>query len=387
MRRRHNLSHHVWGIVTGLELVKQDKEGSTAAKDVYLMPGMAVDGYGREIVLLLPAQLDPGAFAAFRDAPPQYRTIWLEYSETLTQRPQPGYEQCDTTNQFGRVLEAFNIVVEPDEPFQDGITVASNLVNPVPQGQAYVPVLGAPVVPGDESIPYQEFPDEASTPRWLIRVGSVYWDGMQFLDSDKVPVVVNEGRTYVGSITSEILTPARDLLVRDRNTAVPLPPFDPNKNPPDPPDGVAMTIEGTLQVDRLLTAKSDIQVHGSVLDFRDKGGDDGGSQADKKKLFTISRNESNMAGGKDLRLQIGTDNKGNNRFAVDSDSNDLFTVTDNGNAAITGNASVAGSAAIVGDVTIAGVLDFGSLARQMINLSTTSDKRNCSDLTQRRFRS
>jgi len=44
LHRRHNLSHHSWGIVTGLELVLE--EGTPAVR-----PGLAVDGYGRDLLL------------------------------------------------------------------------------------------------------------------------------------------------------------------------------------------------------------------------------------------------------------------------------------------------------------------------------------------------
>src|SRR3989442_927644 len=46
LRRRHNLSHHSWGIVLGLEIVLE-QDGRPA-----LRPGVAIDGYGRELLLL-----------------------------------------------------------------------------------------------------------------------------------------------------------------------------------------------------------------------------------------------------------------------------------------------------------------------------------------------
>jgi hypothetical protein len=58
MRRRHNIGHHTFGIVAGLQVV--DVEGR-----VVVEPGMAVDGYGRELVLVTRTPLDvPGAFVA-----------------------------------------------------------------------------------------------------------------------------------------------------------------------------------------------------------------------------------------------------------------------------------------------------------------------------------
>lgn len=69
-RRRHNLSHHTWGIVVGLELVLQG-DGQPAVQ-----PGVAIDGYGRELVLV-----DRGVLG--RDVFDRYGTtrldLWLAY--------------------------------------------------------------------------------------------------------------------------------------------------------------------------------------------------------------------------------------------------------------------------------------------------------------------
>ena len=53
MRRRHLLAHHTWGIVVGLEI----KQGENSEIWV-VQPGIAVDGYGREIIVPEPEPLD-----------------------------------------------------------------------------------------------------------------------------------------------------------------------------------------------------------------------------------------------------------------------------------------------------------------------------------------
>src|SRR5438876_907383 len=121
MRRRHNLAQHTWGIVTGLELLAKAKDSPKGAYDIYVLPGMAVDGYGREVVVLQPFLLDPLLFRVFHN--PQYRTVWLEYSEELTQRPQTGYAQCDPPNQFTRLIETFSPVIDPNQPYHGDIMV------------------------------------------------------------------------------------------------------------------------------------------------------------------------------------------------------------------------------------------------------------------------
>ncbi len=52
LRRRHNLSHHGWGVVRGLTLVP-------TVSGVSVEPGLGSDGYGREV--LLPARLELSA--------------------------------------------------------------------------------------------------------------------------------------------------------------------------------------------------------------------------------------------------------------------------------------------------------------------------------------
>jgi len=65
MRRRHNVGQHTWGIVAGLELAQVPNGNPDNEVDIFLMPGMAVDGFGREIVVLSKFQLTPGLFASF----------------------------------------------------------------------------------------------------------------------------------------------------------------------------------------------------------------------------------------------------------------------------------------------------------------------------------
>src|ERR1700730_10965217 len=68
MRRRLNLAHHTWGIVSGLELVV----GANGV-DINITPGMAIDGFGREIVMFTPTQLDPALFRSFHGV--GYQTV------------------------------------------------------------------------------------------------------------------------------------------------------------------------------------------------------------------------------------------------------------------------------------------------------------------------
>src|SRR5260370_1044288 len=91
MRRRHNLGHHTWGIVTGLDLVEVPVAGDPTAVDVYIQPGMAIDGFGREIIVVAPVKLDPAKFASFSGVGPH--DVFISYDQVQAQQPSAGFAQ------------------------------------------------------------------------------------------------------------------------------------------------------------------------------------------------------------------------------------------------------------------------------------------------------
>lgn len=118
LHRRHNLSHHSWGIVAGLELVVESGQP-------VVRPGFAVDGYGRDLLLV-----DRGVFQ--RDDFDRLGTtrldLWLEYQLDVVDDP-ASISACDThpqgdgANQPYRAVERAAIVAvrggslpDPREP-------------------------------------------------------------------------------------------------------------------------------------------------------------------------------------------------------------------------------------------------------------------------------
>src|SRR5215211_2085904 len=77
-RRRHVLAHHTWGIVTGFEL-NESPDGTSGFVNVTLSPGMAIDGFGRELVGHHPLRLDAALFDAFHAE--AHHTLWIGYQE------------------------------------------------------------------------------------------------------------------------------------------------------------------------------------------------------------------------------------------------------------------------------------------------------------------
>lgn len=283
LRRRHNLGQHTWGIVTGLELVEEDKEGGSG-KDVFIQPGMAVDGYGREIVLFAAHKLDTQDFIRFtRD---DHYAVWIAYQEEAVNRVEAGYNNCD--DQANRTRETYRVFIEPLSPQPDGVVVDGRTARPPVDDD------DPSRIPPDLSVPYQELPDDYRQ-RWMLRLGSVRWDGSQFVEA--AAGKLSEGRLYTSAVVGRLLAPAASLVIQDRFTE-PLAAGDP---------GVAVEVLGSLQVQRDITAKANLHIDGGMIDFRLEDGSQG-------EQFAIQRVESDT--GYDLRLRIGTAEDGDNRLTV-----------------------------------------------------------------------
>jgi hypothetical protein len=100
-RRRHNIGAHIWGIVSGLELAL-DANGALGVQ-----PGMAIDGYGRELILEQYRPIDP---RIFDEKGSETLDVYLEYVQETTQDAPRGYIACrDPASSDNRVREAAGV--------------------------------------------------------------------------------------------------------------------------------------------------------------------------------------------------------------------------------------------------------------------------------------
>jgi hypothetical protein len=277
MRRRHNIGQHTWGIVSGLDLLQLPKGVNTVngppAVDVYVQPGMAVDAFGREIVVLSKTQLTPDLFAPYFDAGnagPQTMYVWISYAQVMLRPPTDACTLQNQPNAFGRVQEAFALTVTKDQsgPTNDLIMVDGTLLAPpIPPGSSPPPPPPQPgdiVLPADESVPYQEFSTDDSSVNWYILIGQVAWDPNTGLIEQRGDDFSALGREFAGNVTAAIFSPDDSLAIRDRFAPYPLP-----KDPADPAagqfyGGVSVKLAGSLSVDRLLEATQNILVDGAA---------------------------------------------------------------------------------------------------------------------------
>jgi hypothetical protein len=159
MRWRHNIAHHDWGIVRGLEL---HAPGVVEA-------GFAIDGYGRELILeqrqSLP--LDQG----FYDIGGDVLDVWLVY----------GRREAD-----GVFIE------EPRLELTAAAPPGTDRRHP------------AQVAPEDASFDATRLPPDDPTRLWPVYLGSVQRDPT---DPNKPKRLLTTGRPYVGARAGTIAAP------------------------------------------------------------------------------------------------------------------------------------------------------------------------------------
>lgn len=292
MRRRHNLGPHSWGVVTGATIVETAREGDAPFVDVSVLPGVIVDGFGREIVILEPVRIDPELFAAF--ATDRHLELWVRYDELATHTATGGFAPCTDAESFGRLRESYRFAVGTIEPWRDelfvGGDVAHAIATPQPPG---------PIEPADASVPYQDFPDSERGALWLVRLGSVHWDGtVRKFRPVASPDRLSEGRVYAGLTGASLLSEAPGLRIAPRVAHV------------DRDDADFAGVEGRLRVDGRVVAKRDVFLHGGLLSFQATGG------TDETRPLWIKRLAPPAGSGADLRIHIGDTAQASTRLTI-----------------------------------------------------------------------
>lgn len=136
MRRRHNIAAHIWGIVTGLDVVVTDNR-------LIVQPGLAIDGYGRELVL---SQGQPINRERFDQLGSDILEVWLTYDQVPAEPAPRGYVvRCNDnppsqyrTQEVGRVdvrLPNRYVALDPDDDLSErrqppGVPEADFIFNP-----------------------------------------------------------------------------------------------------------------------------------------------------------------------------------------------------------------------------------------------------------------
>jgi hypothetical protein len=173
MRRRLNLALHLWGIAYGLEL-RRGEVVPGAPEQYYVSEGMAIDAYGRELIVSSKQLLmgDPNEGGITGEG---VYSVWIGYKREPARPPKPGYRQCNLEVQFTRWKESFEVLVTRS------VVDPNPLIRPDPAGS----------LPDDPKL----------YPCW-IRLGTLIAG-----PAGTVTGVRNEERSYIGVRTQRIVAP------------------------------------------------------------------------------------------------------------------------------------------------------------------------------------
>ncbi|MBV9920623.1 MAG: hypothetical protein JOY78_07210, partial [Pseudonocardia sp.] len=276
MRRRHNIGHHTWGIVSGLELVLE--EGN-----FFVQPGMAIDGYGREVIL--PTR-QPLSTSAFLDKGSNELDVWLVYERKGSDAPPAGYAGCGNGDGGGALFyrwqETAHVRLEkPDPDFPDRRAPES-------------------IAAADLSFPpSRTAPEEAD---WPVFLGQIVKDPT----NQQQPYAVDlADRPYVGLVGESVVAPSGRTLVQigaeqeeynDRFAVYVAEALDPDDESPAPQ--LSVDREGNLHVERDATLYGNLLVAGGRIEF------EAGAARAQAQPWSLCHVEDPVSGTHELRVEM-----------------------------------------------------------------------------------
>ena len=314
-RARHFLGAHTWGIGTGLELVEVETGAGGDAIDVYIQPGYAWDGFGRPIVVLAPYKVPPELFksipynAAIDEQSPGGRLVevWLNYDETATNAPRPGFSVCDVDDQYARVQEHFRVEIGERRNYsdrRDSLTIAG--IQTDATGALQIWDENASLL-YDTSVPHQEFPEDYGDSRWLVFLGyvrrlpakNVTESGAFVSRTDEDLQKTRQSRQYIGVVAGYVQAADGTIRMRDRVTNDP---------------ATEVWSEDLVWVDGNLRVDGNARLFGTKLTLDNSIGEEDGVPL----YLQRAQSSANELSGKDLTAAIGneSDASGANRFVV-----------------------------------------------------------------------
>lgn len=287
MRRRHNIALHTWGIVAGLELTRDESVEGTFS----VSPGMAIDGYGRELILQARFDLDTRAFDE-------------KGSDTLDVQIEYQFQASDPRSQRFRGCEdddAASFYRRQEQPLIRLIKPSPNNLNrrepeSVPQGDL-----------GFE--PFRAPPDDPQQD-WPVFLG-------QFIRERQKPGqpytyrVSHADRPYVGLVGAHIQAPSGlarlELGPAGANDTRRFGLFVCDTRPvsgSSPPERLALAIDrtGALAIHEPTIAHGNLIMDGGALEFR--AGVVGAGERPWQMYYVDAKAQAGKAVNRELRIEV-----------------------------------------------------------------------------------
>lgn len=236
MHRRHNIAHHRWGIVYGLEPFVDENGNLT------LLPGMAIDGYGRELIV---PEIQPLPDRVFDENQSEVLHIFLLYNRVGTDKAPAQGNGCSQPGElaFDRWQEEPLIYFEkPDPTFTD-----SRQPKSVPEA--------------DRNFAPQRHPPDDPQQDWPVFLGQV--ERKPPSGSDPLYTVNLARRPYVRLVGEAIQDPAKRSLIELQPDRFAIS----GPGGADPPH-LQIDAEGGLDLRGKTTLEGDLTMRGGAIEFR-----------------------------------------------------------------------------------------------------------------------
>ncbi|MFM7169413.1 MAG: hypothetical protein ACKOYH_00965 [Cyanobium sp.] len=217
---RHRLASHTWGILSGLELVAVPASGGGDVENYLLTPGVAVDGYGRMLVLMDPFRLTSELFA--RESSGRV-DVWIRLQDTPFAGTRQGFGSCTCDDSYARVAESVVVEVGRRSPIsrhQSGVVVGEEAFSDA--REALGSLLKNRPLACDGSVAAQAFPEAEESDLWLIPVGQVPWSASP-VNAFPMPTEADQkaslmARRIAGLVTGHIFPTSGLIRLRPRWT-------------------------------------------------------------------------------------------------------------------------------------------------------------------------
>jgi hypothetical protein len=186
LHRWHNIAAHIWGILYGLELVK-DPAGNLAVQ-----PGLAVDGYGRELVLPYPHTISS---KAFDEKGSERLEVWLKYARLESDFASGSFAGCGVEQgPATRSQEYAEVVLQAPDP---NLFVESTLNLPERRQPPGVP-------PNDLLFPPTRLPPDEPAKSWPVYLGM-----LRRMPGTPPTITIDlSGRPYAGLVGEMVRAPS-----------------------------------------------------------------------------------------------------------------------------------------------------------------------------------
>lgn len=296
MRHRHNIGHHSWGIVTGLEIVQE--EGALLVR-----PGMAIDGYGRELLLSVSRFISPETFPQLGS---NRLDVWMHYDRVDGEMTPAGYGGCGEND-----TEPYRVNEQPRLAFERAGVSRINVRQPKGVPKALLEAPGSLVSTDDPLVIWPVYlgrvtyvPEEKdSSQKFLIDASDRAYAGVmaEVIDHPATAARVEVGRLsgqtderQVGGTTYKYTRKGSD-----RSFAVFVPPQgDPQTNPVSLDPRFEIAVDGTNYLRGQTSVYGHLRIAGGAVQFTKPA--DGGGTREFPSMYRTSEGNTD-----ELRVDLG----------------------------------------------------------------------------------